>query len=64
MDNGRESSGRHVFGTFPFQEAAYLGGNGSLRAYSSDRFAGDASILVNAERRLILGQTAALCRPI
>ncbi|ETW94394.1 MAG: hypothetical protein ETSY1_35065 [Candidatus Entotheonella factor] len=53
-------SGRHVFGTFPFQEAAYIGGNDSLRAYSSDRFAGDASILANAEMRLILGQTPAI----
>ncbi len=39
---------------YPFYEAAFLGGSESLRGYSGDRFAGDASIFGNAELRLHL----------
>ncbi len=43
---------KKVFGTFPFQEAAYLGGNSTLRGFREQRFAGDASLLGSAELRI------------
>jgi outer membrane protein assembly factor BamA len=45
---------KKVFGTFPFQEAAYLGGNSTLRGFAQQRFAGDASLLGSAELRFPL----------
>ncbi|MFB3112429.1 MAG: BamA/TamA family outer membrane protein, partial [Gemmatimonadales bacterium] len=45
---------KKVFGTFPFQEAAYLGGNSTLRGFAEQRFAGDASLLGSAELRFPL----------
>jgi hypothetical protein len=53
-------SGKHVFGTFPFHEAAYVGGSRTIRGYRSDRFAGDASFFSNTELRFILGKAAFL----
>ncbi len=52
--------GRNVFGTFPFQEAAYIGGQDTVRGLNTDRFAGDASVFGNAELRFTLGQASAL----
>jgi surface antigen Omp85-like protein len=43
---GETSSGR-----LPFQEAAYVGGRSKLRGWSSDRFAGDASLYGGVELR-------------
>ena len=43
---------KKVFGRFPFQEAAYLGGNSTLRGFREQRFAGDASLLGSAELRI------------
>lgn len=43
---------KKVFGTFPFQEAAYLGGGTTLRGFAEQRFAGDASLLGSAELRI------------
>jgi outer membrane protein assembly factor BamA len=51
--------GKKVFGTFPFQEAAYIGGNTTVRGYDSNRFAGDASVFGNAELRFTLGKASA-----
>ena len=48
--------GKNVFGTFPFHEAAYVGGSSSVRGYRSDRFAGDASFFSNTELRIDLGK--------
>jgi hypothetical protein len=62
------------WGTYPFFEAAFLGGSalppalnltgaihGSpLRGYDADRFAGDASVVGNAELRVSLGRFTAL----
>lgn len=45
------AGGRKVFGTFPFQDAAYLGGASTLRGFAEHRFAGDAAIYGNAEFR-------------
>jgi hypothetical protein len=47
---------KSVIGTYPFHEAAFIGGVDSLRAFPSQRFAGDSSALGNAELRLFLGR--------
>lgn len=44
-----------VLGSYPFFEAAAIGGRHSLRGVSSRRFVGDASVFGNAELRLNLG---------
>jgi outer membrane protein assembly factor BamA len=46
--------GKKVWGTFPFAEAAYLGGSTSLRGLREQRFAGDAAVLGSAELRVHL----------
>ena len=40
----------------PFFEAAFLGGEASLRGYDQERFAGDASLYGSAELRIYLGR--------
>jgi hypothetical protein len=47
--------GERVWGEYPVQEAAFLGGGESLRGYTRNRFAGDASVWGNAELRSSLG---------
>jgi hemolysin activation/secretion protein len=47
---------KRALGAYPFHEAAFLGGAESLRGFSSQRFAGDASALGTAELRLFLGR--------
>ncbi len=44
--------GKRVWGSFPFQEAAYIGGHETVRGLYSYRFQGDASAFGNAELRL------------
>ena len=56
------AGGELVRGDFPFQEAAYLGGAGSLRGYPVQRFAGDAAAFGGAELRQPLGQVRLLVR--
>ena len=51
--------GKRVWGTYPFQEAAYLGGN-TLRGLRPGRYAGDASGWTSAELRLALFRFRAL----
>ena len=41
---------------FPFFEAAFLGGAGSLRGFSAQRFAGDAMAFANTEIRFSVGR--------
>ena len=48
--------GQKVWGTFPFHEAAYLGGGNNLRGFREQRFAGDASVYGNAELRLFVSK--------
>jgi hypothetical protein len=43
--------GKKVWGSPPYQEAAYLGGGGNLRGYRSHRYAGNAAVYGNAELR-------------
>jgi hemolysin activation/secretion protein len=45
------AGGQKVWGEFPFQYAAFLGGSHSLRGYPSQRFAGDAAAYGSAELR-------------
>ncbi|HEX8210102.1 MAG TPA: BamA/TamA family outer membrane protein [Longimicrobium sp.] len=49
------AGGERVWGEFPVQEAAFLGGGESLRGFSRKRFAGDAAVWGNAELRASLG---------
>lgn len=46
--------GKRVWGTYPFQEAAAIGGGTTVRGLYTDRFLGDASAYGNAELRLHL----------
>ena len=45
------ASGEKIWGTYPFFESAFLGGNESLRGFERQRFAGDASLLGGVEIR-------------
>ncbi|HEX6368796.1 MAG TPA: BamA/TamA family outer membrane protein [Longimicrobium sp.] len=56
------AGGEVVPGDFPFQEAAFIGGPGSLRGYPYQRFAGEAAAFGSAELRQPLGQVRLLVR--
>ncbi len=47
--------GKRVWGEFPYDEAAFLGGQHTLRGYLYQRFAGDASLYGGAELRQPIG---------
>jgi len=49
------AGGRRAWGAFPYDEAAYLGGQRTLRGYLLQRFAGDAAVYGGAELRLPVG---------
>jgi hypothetical protein len=51
-----DAGGETVFGDFPFQEAAYLGGYSTLRGYASQRFAGDSAVYGRATLQLALAR--------
>ncbi len=46
--------GKRVWGQFPYQEAAYIGDDSSVRLGRQNRYGGDASVYANAELRLFL----------
>lgn len=48
------AGGKRLWGDFPFHEAAFLGGSGTLRGHSGLRFAGDAMAFGGAELRVPL----------
>lgn len=48
--------GKKVWGTFPFHEAAFIGGESTVRGFHEQRFAGNASLYGNAELRLFLSK--------
>jgi outer membrane protein assembly factor BamA len=51
------AGGKKLWGDqIPFQEAAFIGGPGTVRGLRRNRFAGDASAFGNAELRLRLGE--------
>ena len=43
---------KRVWGTYPLQEAAYMGGATTVRGFVEHRFAGDAAVFGNVELRL------------
>lgn len=45
------AGGQRVWGSFPLQYAAFLGGSPTLRGYATQRFAGDAAVHGSAELR-------------
>lgn len=45
------TGGEKVWGNYPFNEAAFLGGSKNIRGYSRDRFSGDAMLFAQAELR-------------
>lgn len=48
--------GKQVFGRYPFQDAAFLGGSDTLRGLRPQRYAGDAAVFGSAELRLRFGR--------
>ena len=48
--------GKKVYGTFPYTEAAFIGGNLTVRGLPNNRFAGAASLYGRCELRLKLGK--------
>jgi outer membrane protein assembly factor BamA len=48
--------GEILDGDFPFYESAFLGGIGSLRGYSSQRFAGDVCVFGSVDLRASIGR--------
>jgi hypothetical protein len=54
------AGGKKVWGTFPFQESAFLGGLSTLRGYRDQRFAGDAAVFFNSTLRFHLAEVFAL----
>jgi hypothetical protein len=48
--------GEVLDGSFPFYEAAFMGGVHSLRGYPAQRFAGDASAFASADLRFSIGR--------
>jgi hypothetical protein len=51
---GLFAGGKRVWGTFPYHEAAYVGGGETLRGFREQRYAGDAAAWGSAELRLFL----------
>jgi hypothetical protein len=47
-------SGRRLLGDFPYFEAAFIGGGGSVRSLEAQRYAGDASLAATTELRVPL----------
>jgi hypothetical protein len=46
------AGGKKLFGDFPYFDAAFIGGSGSLRTEHRQRFAGDASVYGSTELRV------------
>jgi hypothetical protein len=60
-----KAGARKALGDFPFQEAAWIGGPGTVRGYGWQRFTGDAAVYGSAEVRQRLGRVnLVLARPI
>lgn len=45
---------KQVWGSYPYQESAFIGGNSTVRLGRENRYAGDASVYGGAELRLFL----------
>jgi hemolysin activation/secretion protein len=46
--------GKQLWGTFPYSDAAYLGGSQNVRGLREQRFAGEAAVYGSAELRVFL----------
>ncbi len=46
------AGGKRVWGAYPYDEAAYVGGGATLRGFPQQRFAGDGSLYGSAELRI------------
>jgi hypothetical protein len=46
------SGGKKLYGTFPFYDAAAIGGEGTTRYFDQQRYVGDASIYITSELRI------------
>ena len=49
-------AGRKLWGTYPFYEAAFIGGDSTVRGFVEHRFVGDAAVFGNVELRLSLAR--------
>lgn len=49
-------AGRKVWGTYPFHEAAFVGGDSTVRGFVEHRFSGDAALYGNVELRLSIAR--------
>jgi len=49
-------AGRKVWGTYPFYEAAHIGGDSTVRGFVEHRYAGDAAVFGNVELRLSIAR--------
>ncbi len=58
------AGGEHIVGDFPFFDATVLGGDGSLRGYRRERFAGRSSASASAELRTKLLDVDAYVLPL
>lgn len=56
------AGGARVWGDFPFQYGAFVGGQETLRGHRRQRFAGDASLHGSAELRQVLGRVELVSR--
>ncbi|HEV8362187.1 MAG TPA: BamA/TamA family outer membrane protein [Gemmatimonadaceae bacterium] len=54
------AGGQHIWGTFPFHNAAFLGGSRTLRGWDEQRFAGRSAIYGSSELRVRLGKLGIL----
>ena len=55
--------GKRLWGAFPFDEAAFLGGQGTLRGFEYQRFAGDAMLHGTVEVRVPVARILARFAP-
>ena len=53
---------KKVWGTYPYQESAFIGGNSTVRLGRENRYAGDAAVYGGAELRLRLPISSFFCR--
>jgi len=52
--------GKHLWGTFPYSDAAFIGGSDNVRGLREQRFAGSASVFGSVELRVFLTRVALL----
>lgn len=50
------AGGKHVWGDFPYYEAAFIGGTSDVRGLREQRLAGEASVYGSAELRIRVGR--------